>query len=137
MLRAAGATDNEYFQTSLSEQCADNQYVTTLHVLSSVIVKLGKLVTAQTVYRGMSGRVLPKQFWVPNKFNVSGGVEFGFMSTTTNKEVAIGYASGRPNATVLKIAMGMIDRGADISWISQYRSRCVGLELLNSGDASR
>ena len=52
------------------------------------------LLKAQTVYRGISGGVLPEEFWKPNKQNVRGGVEFGFMSTTANQEVALAYASG-------------------------------------------
>ena len=35
--------------------------VTTLHCTNSAIVKLGRLAKPQTVYRGISGRVLPGQ----------------------------------------------------------------------------
>ena len=42
------------------------------------------------------------------------------MSTTTSREVAFGYATSRPHSTVLEINMGMVDRGADIGWLSQY-----------------
>jgi hypothetical protein len=43
--------------------CDGNQYVTTIHVINSAIVKLGKVIKAQSVYRGVSGRVLPSSFW--------------------------------------------------------------------------
>ena len=44
------------------------------------------------------------------------------MSTTTNRDVAIGYAGGLQGAQpmVFEMRQGMIDRGADISWFSQY-----------------
>ena len=38
-----------------------NTYTTTLHAINSAIVKLSKLTRATTVYRGISGRVLPEQ----------------------------------------------------------------------------
>ena len=37
---------------------------------------------------------MPNSFITPNEYEVRGGVEFGFMSTTTNREVAIQYARG-------------------------------------------
>ena len=36
--------------------------------------------------------MLPPEFWVPNEFNVRGGVEAAFMSTTRNRDVALDYA---------------------------------------------
>ena len=119
--------------------------MTTLHCINSAIVKLGRLSKPTTVYRGLSGSVLPPQFW---KGTGNGGVEFAFMSTTSDREVAMGYARGRREArvcgrrgsslapwrqrapdprrvppaqaaTVMEIQMGMIDRGADLSWCSQ------------------
>ena len=96
-------------------------YTTTLHTINSAIIKLGKLTPACKVYRGISGGVLPEQFRKPNKQNVCGGVEFSFMSTTTNREVAAHYAAGGGKAGLLfEIQMGIIDRGAEISWLSQY-----------------
>ena len=45
------------------------------------------------------------------------------MSTTTRREVALGYMA-QPGAAasgmLLAIRMGMVDRGADVSWLSQY-----------------
>ena len=48
-----------------------------------------------------------------------GGVEFGFLSTTTDRSVAMHYAASAAGV-VLEMQMGMVDRGADISWLSQY-----------------
>lgn len=50
---------------------------------------------------------------------VRGGVEYGFSSTTVAREQAAVYASGKAS-TILELEMSMADRGADISWLSQY-----------------
>ena len=60
------------------------------------------------------------------------------MSTTTNREVAAHYAAGGGKAGLLfEIQMGIIDRGAEISWLSQYPHEkeilfapLTGLEIL-------
>jgi hypothetical protein len=69
-------------------------FVTTLHILNSAILKLSKVQPAQTVYRGNQGGVLPKEFWEPNEDNIRGGIELGFMSTTTERAVAVKYSTG-------------------------------------------
>ena len=77
---------------------------------------------ATKVYRGVSGGVLPDSFWRPDALGIVGGVEAGFMSTTLEREVAVGYAGNRPErgGIVLEIQQGMTSRGADIAWLSQY-----------------
>ena len=42
-----------------------------------------------------------------------GGVELGFMSTTTEREVALGYMqqTGKAAKMLFEVRMGMIDRG--------------------------
>jgi hypothetical protein len=117
-----------------------NKYTTTLHALNSAIVKLSKLTQASTVYRGIHDMVLPDQFWTPNKYGVRGGIESAFMSTTLKREEAIKYAaSGRTAPLIFEIQQGMIDRGADISFLSQYPSEeeilfnpLTGLEVRGS-----
>ena len=43
------------------------------------------------------------------------------MSTTTNRDVALKYANeGEGNRMIYEIQMGMVDRGADLKWLSQY-----------------
>ena len=91
------------------------EFVTTLHAVNSGILKLSKLTPACTVYRGVAGGVLPDQFWKPNEHGVMGGIELGFMSTTTEREVAEMYmkqASTETAKMIFEIRMGMIDRGA-------------------------
>ena len=101
--------------------CKGNRYVTTTHVINSAIVKASKLTMATKVYRGIVGGVLPDAFWTPNEHGVRGGVEGAFLSTTLDREVALQYSRqpGRPGL-VFEIQQGMIDRGADLSWLSQY-----------------
>jgi hypothetical protein len=120
--------------------CKGNGYVSTLHAINSCIVKTGKLSQAAKVYRGISGGRLPDEFWTPNEFGVRGGIESAFMSTTLNRQVALMYASQSKGAgIVFEIQQGMVDRGADVSWLSQYPHEkeilfapLTGLEVLTT-----
>jgi len=99
-----------------------NKYTTTVHGINSAVIKLGKLTKARKVYRGVAGMALPVQFWQANAFDVKGGVEPAFMSTTLEQSVAMGYAAGDGSrmGLVIQVRQGMVNRGADISWLSQY-----------------
>eukprot|EP00966_Prymnesium_polylepis_P130648 3022120-Prymnesium_polylepis.2 len=106
-----------------SNLCNGNKYVTTLHVINNAVLKLGRLQRATTVYRGISGGVLPEQFWTKDEFLVRGGIEMGFLSTTHDLAVAKAYASTGKNGaqcTMLEIEQGLVDRGAELDWLSQY-----------------
>jgi hypothetical protein len=123
------------------------QYTTTIHVLNSAIIKLSREqqvvhaiditnianthafhsrfyeIQACRVYRGVSGGMLPREFWFKNEYGIRGGVELAFMSTTTNRDVAICYSKPSNEETcsmVFEIQMGMVDRGAEMSWVSQF-----------------
>lgn len=101
--------------------CKGNLYTTTLHVINSVISKLSQLTVATTVWRGVYGGVLPREFWAANEFGVRGGVEWAFLSATQDHDVAFGYAASKNGAgIVFEFEQGMVDRGADLSWCSQY-----------------
>jgi len=63
-----------------------NRYCTTNFVLTSGIIKTSKMTKAETVWRGISGGRLPLQFWKANATGVRGGVEYAFMSTTTDRK---------------------------------------------------
>eukprot|EP00966_Prymnesium_polylepis_P304955 7046140-Prymnesium_polylepis.2 len=97
-------------------------YVTTIHAINSGIVKLSRQTKATTVYRGVSGGHLPATFWQPNEHGVMGGVDLAFSSTSTERDVALGYMkqTGEVQQILFEIRMGMIDRGADISCLSQF-----------------
>eukprot|EP00493_Phyllostaurus_siculus_P023847 UN24184 len=131
----------EIMTKDFERKCIDNRYVTTIHVINSAIIKLSKVQKAETVYRGVKGGLLPPQFLKENEFGICGGIEFGFLSTTLDKNVAKHYAvgdSGRA-AIMFEIKMGMVDRGADLSSFSQYpheREICfaplTGIEVLRT-----
>ena len=105
-------------------------YVTTIHAINSAIVKLSRFQKCVTVYRGVAGGVLPDAFFTPDANGAVGGVEAAFMSTTTERTVAMDYAQrkgadGAPRPSMLfHIKMGMIDKGANVSFLSQFPSEC-------------
>ena len=68
-------------------------FTTTLHAINSGLLKLQKVTVApgnHKLYRGLSGRSLPKEFWEADVFGFKGGVEKGFLSTTTKVETMAG-----------------------------------------------
>ncbi|KOO33679.1 ankyrin repeat protein [Chrysochromulina tobinii] len=100
-----------------------NGYVTTIHAINSCVIKLSKLTKAGKVWRGIKGATLPKEFWVANQMGVRGGIEYAFSSTTTDREQALVYSGGGDDSvasTIFEMQMGMVDRGADLTWLSQY-----------------
>ena len=61
------------------------------------------------------------------------------MSTTLEREIAMGYAKGDGSrmGIVIEVQQGMVDRGADVEWLSQYPSEreilfapLTGLEVI-------
>jgi len=104
-------TEVPFMVEQCEKLCRGNRYTTTLHAISSAINKLSRLTAVTNVYRGIGGGVLPRAFWEPDDDGACGAVEFGFMSTTRERSVAVGYA-GASAATVVEIQMGMMDRGA-------------------------
>lgn len=129
------------FREAAGREC--NLYPTTLLAINSAILKLSKLTPAQLVYRGVGDRTLPREFTTPNQYNVRGGVECAFMSATPDKNVALGYAQGRNTKTgiIFEMQQGMVDRGADISFLSQYPHEkeilfgpLTGVEVLDETD---
>ena len=107
-------------QKQFMSLCHGNLYATTLHVINSAIVKLSKLSYAHKVYRGIRDKGLPDAFWKANESGVKGGIETAFMSTTLDRNVAMQYAGDGKIGVIFEIQQGMIDRGADLMWISQY-----------------
>ena len=92
-----------------------------MHVINSAIVKSSKLTIAAKVYRGVAGGRLPDSFWTPNEYNVRGGIEGAFLSTTLDRKVAFDYAGNTPGkpGLIFEVQMGMVDRGAELKWLSQ------------------
>ena len=105
----------------------NNLFTTTLSVLVSAVQKLSTMTVIPDglkLYRGTGGvAYLPQHFSKPDEFNCRGMTEWGFMSCSADKEVAMGYsgaAEGRPHAMVLEIEPSFVDRGAVVSDFSQY-----------------
>ncbi|KAL1521792.1 hypothetical protein AB1Y20_021445 [Prymnesium parvum] len=96
-----------------------NTYSTTIHAINSLVIKLSKLTSACTVWRRFTRATLPREFWEPDAHGFRGGVEYGFCSTTVEREQAEHYSRGAAS-TIVEMKLGMLDRGADISWLSAY-----------------
>jgi hypothetical protein len=99
--------------------------VTTIHAVVSGVIKLmrtGRLTQSRKVFRGIAGLRLPDQLWTPDDNGCKSVVEYGIMSTTTDREVATHYSllSDGSKATVLEIELGQVDRGASLQWLSQH-----------------
>ena len=102
----------------LTESIGAMGRATTIHAINSVVVKMSRLTKVAPLYRGWTGATLPAKFFEADAMGVRGGVEYGFSSTTTERVQAEHYALGKAS-TLLELEMGMVDRGADISWLSQ------------------
>ena len=59
-----------------------------------------------------------------------GGVEYAFTSTTTDEQVARNYAQRGKVGMIIEVQMGMVDRGAELEWLSQYPCAPCALENL-------
>ena len=104
-----------------------NLYSTTIFVLVSAVVKVSRvmrLTPGMNLYRGLGGLAeLPASFWVADERGYRGYMEWGFLSTTSNRETAIEYsgvAQGLPLPMVIQTTVSSIDRGACIKDLSQY-----------------
>jgi hypothetical protein len=108
-----------------------NLFPTTIFVLVSAINKLSRCMDippGTLLYRGLGGVLdFPERFYHPDPAcatpNALGFLEFGFMSTTAEKSIAVQYSGlkeGRPKACIMQIRPNSVDRGAEISVFSQY-----------------
>jgi hypothetical protein len=100
------------------------RYETTIFVITSGITKLSKVTAIppnRLLYRGLGGMLLPDRFWKPSAAEFQGGVEYGLMSTTTDKAIAIHYSGvDKRRATIFEIQAGRIDIGGSLRFVSQY-----------------
>jgi hypothetical protein len=105
---------------------SDNFFSTTIHVLQSAVVKIArntKIPDGLILYRGLSMK-FPRQFFATDENGCRGFAEWGFMSTTANRDIAVMYSGvreGKPTATVLQIKTNSINRAACIEMYSQYQ----------------
>ena len=105
----------------------NNLYSTTIFVLTSAIQKVArsaKIVEGTPFYRGLGGVMeLPEDFFKADYQGRRGFAEWGFMSTTSNKSIALLYSGvreGKPLPMVLVMEASSVDRGACIRAFSQY-----------------
>ena len=103
-----------------------NRYVNTIYLCASAMNKISqasRIPRGRKVYRGMAGVKLPDIFVVPGEDGGRGGDEFAFMSCSTNREVAVSYINTAKGLPILfEFDVGSIDRGAPLSFLSQYPS---------------
>ena len=117
--RAASADAPPFFVRNRDALCQSNRYVATIHAINDGIQTLTPLTRCEKVYRGISSGHLPPHFLRPDMNNLCLGVEFGFLSTTTNLDTALEYAS-RSSGILFELSMSLRDRAADLSFLSQY-----------------
>ena len=93
---------------------SSQHYTTTIHVINGAVLKLSKLSEAATVYRGISGGQLPLAFIRKNDDGIKGGVEVGFMSTSTERHVAEQYSGAKTDdgklSIIIEMQQGMVRR---------------------------
>ncbi len=106
---------------------SDNRFSTTIFVLVSAVQKLSRCMNipaGMLLYRGLGGLTeLPDCFVIADENGCKGFTEFGFMSTTADRAVAVQYSgvkNNMPQASIFEIHPNAIDRGADISDFSQF-----------------
>ena len=104
-----------------------NRYATTIFVLVSAVQKVSRctrMPEGTLLYRGLGGLIdLPDKFHQADAQGRSGFLDWGMMSTSSERDVALGYSGvkqRRPRAMVMVIEVTAVDRGADISEFSQY-----------------
>jgi hypothetical protein len=104
-----------------------NTFATTIFVLVSAVTKVAKctrIAEGTLLYRGLGGLMdLPRHFFNADENGASGFVDWGFMSTSSDRDVALEYSGmkqRRPKAMVMVIEATSVDKGADISEFSQY-----------------
>ena len=101
-------------------------YVTSIHTLVSAITQLArisKVPSSRKVYRGLGGYALSDSFFNPDERNTKGGVDFSFISTSQDWDVAVQYSGGhKQRGVVMEISVGKIDSGAQLDKLSQYEN---------------
>ena len=76
---------NNFLQSRCDELTHGNRYATTIHAISSCVLKLSNLTVITKVYRGLQGVALPDLFFEPDGHGACGGVEYGFSSTVRRR----------------------------------------------------
>ena len=107
-------------QRSNTDGRTTGKFVTTIHTISSGILKLSKITPAASVYRGISPKDVPNQLLQPDEFGSKSGISVGFISTTTDIDLASRCSSERNLSHILEYQMDRLSRGAMVQFLSQY-----------------
>jgi hypothetical protein len=111
------------FSEEMTGHLKGNRYVNAIYACNSMLRKasfVSKIPAGRVVYRGISGVKLPDKLLCLEEGGGRGGVEYGFFSTTTSREVAVSYLASKGMPVLFQIEVGDIDRGADLAFLSQY-----------------
>ena len=82
-------------QEEKMEELPANRYATSIHVLVSASLKLlrtGRIPRSRKTYRGLGTTKLGTEWFEDDERGARCGVELGFMSTTTSRQVALDYS---------------------------------------------
>jgi len=107
-------------------KAGSNMYTASIHCICSGLRKLCRAQEVEAgliLFRGFGNMALPEQFFDADTQGCRGGVECGLMSTSPDREVAIGYSgveTGKVLPTLLEIKVGKTSVAANISWLSQF-----------------
>ena len=97
-----------------------NSYTNLIYACNSLLRKFSEISIippGRKVSRGMSGVILPGCFKKCAEGGGRGGVDFGFLSTTTNESVAVSFLGGKAMPVLFQFDVGDIDRGASLSFL--------------------
>ncbi|MGB1595370.1 MAG: ADP-ribosyltransferase domain-containing protein, partial [Promethearchaeia archaeon] len=110
------------FPENILDSMKGNKYVTTIHCINSAVIKLSRVspLTPRSVWRGSKNMKLPLELAGRDHLGRQGIVEMGFLSLTTNRDMAIEYAAGDALSTVLHVTRGDRSSGALIAPFSEY-----------------
>ena len=107
-----------------------NLFSTTITVLASAvqnIARVARIADGTVFYRGLNRKMeLPVSFFRPDEQGRRGYAEWGFLSTTQNKEIALIYSGvrdgsqGKQMPMVMVMTSSAVVRGASVLSFSQY-----------------
>ena len=106
--------------------CFTNTIVALVSAVSKLMEQGEGLFVGMMVYRGLGAACLPTEFYSESLEAILGYCEFGFMSTTSKRDVAVQYSGvgeGNTEAKVLAMQLDSVNRGARIVGFSQYTRR--------------
>ena len=107
-------------------QSAQNLYSSTLFALASAVTKISRVeeLGSTRLYRSLGGYLeFPKSFYVEDHRGYRGFTELSFISTTSNRDVALQHSGARgvaPRPTIVEILTTATCGGACIRDLSQY-----------------